>query len=406
MILKAYKYRIYPTEEQKALFSKHFGCSRFVYNWGLETKIQTYKETKKGLSCIDLNGELTKLKQKIEWLTEVNAQSLQMALRNLDNAYTRFFREKNGFPKFKKKSSYQSFQCPQSNKVDFDKETITVPKIKNIKATLHRKFNGTIKTVTISKTPTNKYFASVVVETTEQPKKKRKPDRKKAIGIDLGLRHFITLSTGERVENPKYLEKSADKLKLFSRWKDRKVKGSNRREKARLKLALLHEKVANQRNDFLQKLSTRLIRENQSICLEDLSVKEMLQNHNLAYSISSAGWSNFVRMLQYKGEWYGSNILQIGRFEPSSKMCSCGKINSNLKLNEREWTCECGRTHDRDVLAANNIKDFAFNRQSLIENLGKNRTGHVRINAHGDDKVTAVCGSGRRRTEKLLSPSF
>jgi putative transposase len=386
MTLKAFKYRLYPNNEQKTLLNKHFGCSRFVYNWGLETKTKIYKETQKSVSCVDLLNDLVKLKEKNEWLYEVNSQCLQMALRNLDNAYTCFFRERKGFPNFKNKHGLQSFQCPQKNKVDFEAGTISIIKVKNIKAKLHRKFNGKIKNVTISRTPTGKYFASVLVETLDVVKAKEKPSRKKAIGIDLGLKHFITLSTGEKVDNPKHLQKSLDKLALFSRRVNRKTnKESNRRLKAKKKLARLHERVKNQLDDFLHKLSTRLVRENQSICLEDLNIKEMMKNHCLTRSISSASWNKFVNMLQYKSEWYGSNIIQIGRFDLSSKLCSCGVINHDLQLKDRSWTCkECGKLHDRDVLAANNIKDFAFHKQNLIQY----RVGLTRINAQGDDKVT------------------
>jgi putative transposase len=385
MILKAFKYRLYPNNEQKTLLNKHFGCSRFVYNWGLETKTKIYKETQKSVSCVDLLNDLVKLKEKNEWLYEVNSQCLQMALRNLDNAYTRFFRERKGFPNFKNKHGLQSFQCPQKNKVDFEAGTISIIKVKNIKAKLHRKFNGKIKTITISRTPTGKYFASVLVETPDVVKTKEKPNRKKAVGIDLGLKHFITLSTGEKVDNPKHLQKFLDKLALFSRRVNRKTnKKSNRRLKAEKKLARLHERVKNQLDDFLHKLSTRLVRENQSICLEDLNTKGMIKNHCLARSISLASWSKFVNMLQYKSEWYGSNIIQIGRFDQSSKLCSCGAINHDLQLKDRSWTCKkCGKLHDRDVLAANNIKDFAFHKQNLIQY----RVGLTRINAQGDDKV-------------------
>jgi putative transposase len=390
MILKAFKYRLYPTNKQRILLNKHFGCSRFVYNWGLETRIKEYQETQTSLSCIELSARLTKLKKKLEWLGEVNSQCLQASLRNLDNAYTRFFRERKGFPNFKNKHGRQSFQCPQKSDIDFENNTISIIKVKKIKAKLHRRFKGEIKTVTISRTPTGKYFASVLVETPNTINKIKKPKIEKAVGIDLGLKHFITLSTGEKVNNPKHLQKLSGKLVLFSRRLGRKInKTSKRREKAKKKLALLHERVANQRNDFLHKLSTRLIRENQSICLEDLNVKGMMKNHCLASSIASASWSKFVTMLQYKGEWYGCNILQIGRFDPSSKMCSCGVINHDLRLKDRLWTCKkCGKIHDRDVLAANNIKNFAFDRQSLIENLGNNRAGHAQINAQGDDKIT------------------
>jgi putative transposase len=370
-MLKAFKYRIYPNKEQRQLLSKHFGCVRFVYNWALDKKNSAYQKENKSLSCFELANELAKLKKQDEyvWLNEVNSQSLQMSIRNLDNAFTKFFREKKGFPNFKKKKTTQSFQCPQHSKVDFENNTLSIVKIPNIKIKLHREFKGDIKTVTISKTSTNKYFASVLVETSDKLPKKPSIKEKTTIGIDLGIKHFATLSNGVKVENPKHLNKSLKKLKKAQRKLSRKEKGSNNRDKARLTVAKLHEKITNQRNDLLHKLTYKLTHDNQvgSIAMEDLNVSGMVKNHHLAQSISDASWSKFVDLLKYKCEWYGKNLIFIGRFEPSSKMCSCGTINNELTLTDREWTCnKCNTKHDRDILASQNIKKFAIQKQNLI----------------------------------------
>lgn len=370
-MLKAYKYRIYPNKEQEKLLSKHFGCVRFIYNWALAKKNETYQKENKSLSCFDLANELAKLKKQDEyiWLNEVNSQSLQMSIRNIDNAFTKFFREKKGFPKFKKKRAEQSFQCPQHSKVDFKNGTLNIVKIPDIKIILHRKFKGEIKTVTISKTSTGKYFASVLVETADTLPKKSSLKEKTTIGIDLGIKHFATLSNGVKIENPKHLNKSIDVLKKAQKRLSRKQKGSNNRDRARLRVAKLHEKIANQRDDFLHKLTYRLTHDNQvdTVAMEDLNIAGMVKNHRLAQSISDASWSKFIELLKYKCDWYGKNLIFIGRFEPSSKMCSCGTINNNLTLNDRIWTCSnCNTKHDRDILASRNIKKFALQKQNLI----------------------------------------
>jgi len=370
-MLKAYKYRLYPNSEQCISLSKNFGCVRWVYNWALSRKIEAYQKENRSLSFFDLSKELPKLKaaEETKWLAEANSQALVMALRNLDNAFARFFREKKGFPKFKsKKSKRQSFQVPQRVKVDFEKRKIILPKIGAVKAKLHRKFDGKIKTVTISKTPSGKYFASVLVETDEKPLPKPEIKYETAIGVDLGLTHFAILSNGEKIENPKHLQKSLKRLKFLQRRLSRKKAGSKRREKARIRVAKLYERITNQRNDFLHKLSIKLIRENQTIALENLSVAGMMQNHRLAQSIGSASWSRFVEFLRYKAEWYGRNIIFIGRFEPSSKLCSvCGFHNSELTLDDRTWICpSCQTEHDRDVNAATNILKIALQSQNLV----------------------------------------
>jgi putative transposase len=370
-MLRAYKYRLYPNSEQCVSLSKNFGCVRWVYNWALSRKIEAYQKENRSLSIFALSKELPKLKaaEETKWLAEADSQALVMSLRNLDNAFTRFFREKKGFPNFKsKKSNRQSFQIPQRVKVDFEKRKIILPKIGAVRAKLYRKFDGKIKTVTISKTPSGKYFASVLVETDEKPLPKPEIRYETTIGVDLGLTHFAILSSGEKIENPKHLQKSLKRLKFLQRRLSRKKAGSKRRDKARICVAKLHERITNQRNDFLHKLSIRLIRENQTIALETLNVQGMMQNHRLAQSIGSASWSRFVEFLRYKAEWYGRNIVFVGRFEPSSKLCSvCGFHNSELTLADRTWICpSCQTEHDRDVNAATNIRKFALQSQNLV----------------------------------------
>ncbi|MDK2948971.1 MAG: putative transposase [Patescibacteria group bacterium] len=368
MIQRAYKYRIFPNKEQVELFEKHFGSTRFVFNWGLEKKIKAYQKDKKRLTCFDLINELTKLKKEkdFEWLNEVNSQSLQVSLRNLDNAFTNFFRKQNKFPNFKsKKHNKNSFQIPQHLKLS---EKLDIPKIKDIKIIQHRKLEGKIKTATISKTTTGKYYISILIEQSKDLPKKDKIKDKTTIGIDLGIKTFATISDGRKIDNPKYLKKSERKLKRQQRWLSRKIKGSKNRNKQRIKVALIHEKINNQRSDFLHKFSYELTHEKQvsSIAIEDLNVKGMVKNHYLARSISDVAWSEFKRQLEYKCDWYGKNLLVIGRFEASSKTCSCGVVNQDLKLSDREWTCkECKTKHDRDILAANNIKKFALIPQGL-----------------------------------------
>ncbi len=351
---KAFEYRLYPTEPQKELIAKHIGSSRFVYNLALETKNAAYIGAKHNYSAFDLVKQLPELKKELPWLKEVNSQSLQQAIQNMDIAFKKFFKGA-GFPKFKKKSNRGSFNVPQN--VIVGNDLLIIPKFKEgIKMSLHRPTKGTIKSATISVTPTGKYFVSILCDTKEEIPTKAPITESTTIGIDLGIKDFAITSEGEVFDNPKFLRNSISKLKYVQR-KFSKKKG----KRTKNKLAKLHEKVANQRKDFLHKVSTKLIRENQTICLETLAVKNMVKNHNLAQAISDVSWSTFVSMLEYKAEWYGKNILRIGQFAPSSKTCSCGVINKDLKLSDREWTCKsCGTTHDRDILAACNIKSFAL----------------------------------------------
>ena len=366
---KAFKYRLYPTEPQKELIAKHIGSSRFVFNLALETKNAAYIGAKHNYSAFDLVKQLPELKKELPWLKEVNSQSLQQAIQNMDIAFKKFFKG-DGFPKFKsKRKGKQSFSIPQN--VIVENDLLIIPKFKEgIKMSLHRPTNGTIKSATISVTPTGKYFVSILCDTKEEIPTKAPITESTTIGIDLGIKDFLITSDGEVSDNPKYLRKAESKLKYVQR-KYSKHKG----KRTKNKLAKLHEKVANQRKDFLHKTSSKLISDNQTICIEDLNIKGMLANHKLALSISDCGWSMFVEMLEYKAEWYGKNILKIGRFEPSSKLCSCcGSINKELTLKDREWTCSnCNTLLDRDVNASINIKNFALKNHLSVERRLKNR---------------------------------
>ncbi len=356
-MLKAFIYRIYPTVSQKELIKKHIGSCRFVYNLALETKQIAYAGNKVNLSCFDLNKQLPDLKEELPWLKEINSQSLQAKISNLDSAFTSFFKGHANFPKFKSKyKGAQSFNVPQSIFLTDDK--IVIPKFREgIKIVMHRSIKGEIKQATISRKPTGKYFISILCDTGEIVKPKLPIKESASVGVDLGIKSFLVTSDGEVFDNPKYLREAQWKLKYTQR-KYSKYKGTRTKHK----LVMLHEKVANQRKDFLNKASTKLISENQTICIEDLNVSGMVKNHCLAQSISDASWSMFVTMLEYKAEWYGKNILKIGRFDPSSKTCSnCGSINKELTLKDREWTCtDCGSVLDRDINAAVNIKSFAL----------------------------------------------
>lgn len=377
-MLKTFKYRLYPTKQQQERINKHIGSVRFVYNLALETKQTAYAGNKINLSCFALHKQLPDLKKECVWLKEINSQSLQQSIADLDSAYTRFFKGQAEFPKYKSKHNQkQSFRIPQNIIVKFENNKLIIPKFKEgIDIVLHRKFKGKIILCTISRTLTYKYFVSILIDTNVELPVKVKIIKNKSIGIDLGIKSFLITSDGQICDNPKFLNKSQLQLKYIQS-KYSKYKG----QKTKQRLAILHETVANQRKDFLNKLSTKLISENQTICLEDLNIKGMStkckpkQDENGKYlpngqsaksglnkSIHDAGWGIFVDMLKYKAEWQGKNILQIGRFEPSSKTCNiCSTVNKELELSDRVWTCDnCNTIHDRDINAAINIKNFAL----------------------------------------------
>ena len=401
-MLRAYKYRIYPTDEQKVLFAKTFGCCRFVYNWALNLKITAYKERKETLGNVYLTNLMkSELKAEHEWLSEVNSQSLQSALRNLDTAYTNFFRNTTavGFPRFKSRKDRQSFLCPQHCRVDFTDGTITVPKAKDIPAVLHRKFKGTVKTVTVSMTPSGKYYASVLVDTSMQEIQPLEPVLRTSLGIDLGIKSLAVCSDGRTFENPKNLQKNLDRLAVLQKRLSRKRKGSENRNKARVKVARLQERIANCRRDNLHKITHALTHDNQvrTICMEDLNVKGMMGNHNLAQAIGDASFGMFMTFLEYKCRWYGVNLVKIDRFAPSSKTCrKCGCVYKGLKLSERSWTCpECGAHHDRDFNAACNIKEFGL--KALPTERGKVKPVDCPL---VDDRPRVLKSNGRKKQEK------
>ena len=369
-MLNAYKYRLHPTREQSKFFNKSFGCVRFIYNWGLQNRIDAYMKDKGRISYVQLCAMLTDLKkdEQYSWLREVSNECLQQSLRNIDAAFTRFFREKKGFPKFKSKSrSRQSYKAILSVHVDQERRRIKLPKIGWVKYGNNRKFEGDVRSVTVSMTPSGKYYVSVLVDDGKEIPEKLPVTFDTTIGIDMGIKDFAVCSNGDTYENPRHLIKAEQRLRTLQKRLSRKKKGSNRRNRARMILAIQHEKVANRRQDYLHKISTKIVRENQAIVVEDLNTKGMMRNHRLSKAIGACGWSTFFKMLEYKCERQGKTFIRIGRFDPSSKMCSCGHVYRGLKLSEREWVCpNCGSVNDRDLLAACNIKRFGLQEQNLL----------------------------------------
>lgn len=363
-MLKAYKYRIYPNKDQCRLIEHSIACCRLVYNLALETKVMAFKEMGVKLSCFDLCYQLTEMKKEYHWLQDVDSQALQASIKKVDVAFLNFYKG-CGYPKFKKNKGRQSFQSPNNKReIDFNKGLLTIPKIKNIPIVVSRKFSGDIKTVTISRVSSGKYFASILVDNKKENPPKSIINIKSTLGIDLGIKEFAVFSNGEKIVNPHYLKNYIERIKCLSRRAAKKNKGSINRKKANRKVSIIHERILNMRNDFLQKLSTRLVRDSQmnTFCIENLSINGMIKNHSLAQSIGDVSWGEFVRQLQYKADWYGKNIIQIGKFEPSTKTCCCcGISNNTLTLKDREWTCDnCGTMHDRDINAAINIKNIGL----------------------------------------------
>lgn len=355
-----YKMRLYPNKEQEVLLSKHFGSIRYVYNLFLDRRIKFYLEAKekqlakKTLSYVDMTKELTQIKSKeeTEWLNECNSQSLQHALKHLDSAYNRFFKKLAKFPRFKSKKNKQSFRIPQFVKVELGK--IYFPKFKEgIRMDDHRGIVGEINYATITRNKAGQHYACIGVTREIFPKIKTN----KTIGIDLGLKSLVVCSDGQRFDNIKTTKKYEKQLRLRQKELSRTKKDSKGRDKARLKVGKVQVKIANIRHNHLHQITSKLMNENQVICLEDLSVKNMMANHCLAKSIGDASWGELVRQLTYKAGWYGKKIVKIDRFFPSSKICNhCGYINDGLTLDQREWECpRCQKKLDRDLNASQNI---------------------------------------------------
>ncbi len=354
---RAYKYRFYPTDDQKHVLARTFGCARFVYNWALRQKTDAFYQENKRLYYKDLSEALTCLKQQEEycWLSEVSSVPLQQALRHLDKAFLNFFEGRAKYPTFKKKRHRQSATYT-SNAFKCDGTSLTLAKMTaplDIRWSRSLPNGATPSSVTVSKDCADRYFVSFLVE---EDIKQLEP-ASATVGADLGLKAFVILSTGETIGNPKFFHKDEKKLAKAQRRHARKQKGSKNRAKARQKVARIHARIADRRYDFLHQLSTRLIRENQTICVESLQVKNMVKNHSLAKAISDVGWSEFVSFLSYKAAWCGRNLVKIDKWYPSSKRCfDCGHLLDSLPLDVRIWTCpECGVVHDRDLNAAQNI---------------------------------------------------
>lgn len=377
-MIRAYKYKMKPNEAQKEFLSKCFGCARFVYNYALSERIKAYRNDKKSLSFFDLSASVRALKDQEEysWLREVPAMTLNYSILNLNNAYNRFFKTKSGLPRYKSKKRCRNSAKfdPYTTKYDFTKFKVRIPKAGWITICYGRSFDPSsvkLNSTTISLDSCGNYWCTVSFEDGTLPEPKAKVRKEGSVGLDFGVSDFIVLSNGEKVPNMRFFEAEEKRIAKMQRCIDRKHRGSkdeqpsNRYVRYQKKLARVHKNIYNRRNDFLQKLSTDLIRRFDTICIEDLNIKGMMRNHNIANAVGSESWCEFTRMLDYKGEWYGVNILRAWRFDPTSQICSaCGYRNPRTKdLSVREWICpNCGTHHDRDVNAAVNIMNAAINK--------------------------------------------
>ncbi len=392
--MKAIKVKLYPKIQQAKLFEKHFGCCRSIYNFGLELKTKTYQETQKSISIFAIQKEIPKLYKSKPWLKEINSQSLQQSLKDLESAFSHFFKKNNSFPKFKsKRNPKQSFRVPQHFQVTRDKHYIKLPKIGYVhfKDEFNIPESVEFRNITVLREG-NEYFASICYDEHKEIPVKYEIQKEKTLGIDLGVRTLVAFSDGTKIENPKHLKKFEEELTIEQRKLPKKElketeeidvdgkkvkKSSRRRNKQVLKVNRIHKKIRNIRKDFLHKLTSNLIKNQDwtSFCMEDLNVKEMIEENNSPMSklIGDAGWRMMRGMMEYKTEEAGKNLIVIGRFDASSKTCSkCGNIYHSLGRDEKFWTCcKCNTFHDRDLNASENIKIFGLIKNGICKSLGK-----------------------------------
>ena len=357
----AYKFRMYPNEDQKILIEKHIGSCRFIWNYFLDMRNKRYTETMQRMEYKEMQSLIPLLKHENQWLREINSQSLQAVVQNLDTAFIRFFKEIGEYPKFKKKNYGGSFTIPQHFKID--NRSITIPKFKTpLSVFMCRNIKGEVRNLTISKTSSGRYYVSILTEEKTESLKTKKIAIDGSIGIDVGIKEFLVLSDGTQIHNPKNRKKSEKLLVRRQRQLSKKNKGSKNCNKARIRVAKIHEHITNQRTDFHNKISDVILKQYDTVVVENLNVSGMLKNHHLSKSISDVGWSSFFAMLKAKASQRGKNVIEIGRFDPSSKMCSeCGNIKHNLKLSDRIYHCNvCGLSIDRDLNAAINIWRFGL----------------------------------------------
>ncbi|WP_228702746.1 transposase [Salisaeta longa] len=391
----AYKYRVYPTKEQRRFLAQTFGCARYVWNWALEHRTNVYHDEGESLGFAAMCKRLTQLKKddEHEWLKKPSSVVLQQSLRNQEQAFTNFFEGRAGYPSFKQKRGTQTARHTKAAfSYDADTRTLKLAKVPGTlkvnwgRGSSFRELRGEPTAVTISKDPAGRYFVSIEFKAPVQDK----PKTGKAVGVDVGLESYITLSTGEKVGNPRFLEDAYRRLRKEQKALSRKEKGSNNWERQKRRVAKAYAKVADRRKDFLHKLSTRLVCAFDVITVETLSVKNMQKNRSLAKAISDAAWSEFIRQLEYKAKWYDKTLVKVDRWFPSTKRCSdCGHVGERKPLHVREWTCtECGCVHDRDVNAAKNLS-----------RVGQARTEAIASKAPGDQRKTIgafrLHGSGR-----------
>lgn len=408
-MIETYKFRIYPSEEQKVLLAKHFGTVRFVYNWALEFNTKQYAQTKKHLGWMSIctSDEYHQLKKDNQWMREVNVQSMTNAISHLDKAFQRFFRHQGGFPKFKSKfDNRQSFEIPENLKIDFKAKKIQIPKFIKTKKNGDNRIpiviskrvkKGKIGTATVSKNACGQYFVSFIVHTEESPKEFNKDiSKENSLGIDFGLKHFLNFSDGTKIDSPEYFKKLLSKLKWEQHKLSKKQKGSKNKEKQRVKVARVHQKIHDQREDFLHKLTTKLVKESQFdvFCMEDLNLDGM--KRMWGRKVSDLSYYTFQQMLTYKCLKHGKKVIKIGRFEPSSQICSrCGH-RQKMSLDERVYECQgCGSVLDRDTNAALNIRNFAL--RDVIKNF-ENTDGTSGINACGDESSGSGGASRHNKT--------